>query len=106
MMENNDLEITEEQKKETLKIIRKAQLNIIWIVAKFGIGTFFANILSTFIGVSLMKDSNIDAQLHFVMVCCIVNTIFMCRYLYGQLKENTDVARYKIKNILMKNKTE
>lgn len=104
-MEKNDmgsLQLNDEQKADIKKLISQSRKNLIWTTVKFCLGLFGLSILTFFIMIALFTDSSSETQSNFIMVCNIVNAIFMYYYLYGKLKSNSEMIDEKIKEILKK----
>jgi len=103
-MENqeNELNLTEEQRKELDKVISQSRKNILWATLKFVGGLLGLNILSFFVMVIFLLDSSMETQKGFMFTTQILNAVLMYSYFYGLLKANSQMADEKIKEIIKK----
>lgn len=95
-------DVTEEQKAEVGKALRKARTGVFIAMLKFGVGIMVAQSACAFLCGIYLKEISTEGQQWFQAVCTLVNAIFMSRYLSGQLKANSATLTDKIKEILKK----
>ena len=103
-MENqeNELNLTEEQKKELDKLVVESKKFIFWATIRFIGGLFGLNVLSFAVMAIFLLDASPETQTHFLIVAQIFNAILMYTYFYGQLRDRSLVVDEKIKEIIKK----
>jgi hypothetical protein len=97
-----DKELTPEQRKEIIAILRKGRLALPLIAIKFSIGLFAANLATLSIGKYMLADQGPDGQAAFHFICIIVNLYFMSGFLNRQINANSDIVSTRIKEVLKK----
>ena len=100
MDQNQIPELSDEQRKEVEALVKLARKNLMFAAIKFCGGLFGLSILSFLVMVGFLLNSSQENQQYFMFAANVVNTIFMYRYLYGELKANSQMVDEKIKDIL------
>jgi hypothetical protein len=98
-------DLTPEQEKEIVKIIRWGRIAVLGIFAKFALGIFSMNLACLLFGSYYLKDMEAETQVGFQSAAFLTNIIFMTAYLIGQFRSNSDRVNDRIKEVL-KNKSE
>lgn len=101
-MEDKNVVLTPEQKKEAQKVLTKARWTLFFLGMKCVVALFAANLFCTIIEKSLFADPDPDTVLGFRLVCVLINSFLITAYFIGKTKECDDIVNKSIKEILKK----
>lgn len=98
-------DLTPKQQKLIKETFSRSRKQMFFAAIKFGFGSFLLNFLSFNIGMLILKDVDPENQATFRFVATIINIIFMCRYLDGQLRTISANVTERVKEILTQTTT-
>ncbi len=101
-MISENLELTEEQKKEVSKILNTSKLKYLLIAGIYITSLFTTNLICLLIGNWYLADVDESMRQGFGFMCLLVNLFFTTMYFDKQMKANHDSTISKIKAVVIK----